>query len=366
MSIESSLKKDGIEVISKLDTLKINTIARNVSQKICGTFPEFHIDQNELFIKLSRLDMYIADMPEGMAEANYFYKNSSIYFNSKVDEKYFEDFAIHECIHYIQERKDKKNYLLKMGLCNYSEFKVYGLALNEAAVQLMVSKILATPKEDVKYFNISFETTSPNFYPIQCALVNQLAYITGEDILFESTINSNDDFKEELANKIGYKNFIKIQNLIDDTLALEEEIQRISNKLLEADSKNRRIDHFISKIDSLKKEIANTFVKTQNLIIHSYFDKKFEKVTNVVNADEYRKELYSFKDYIGYVEGYKDFNTYYVNKMEELEYKMNMLEHTGSVYLIERTPSKLQLFFRSIKRLLSIGSYEIEQQKEHQ
>ena len=35
MSIESDLKKDGIEVIRKLDTLKIISIARNISIKIC-------------------------------------------------------------------------------------------------------------------------------------------------------------------------------------------------------------------------------------------------------------------------------------------------------------------------------------------
>ena len=34
-----------------------------------------------------------------------------------------------------------------MGLCDYTEFKIYGLGLNEAAVQLMASKVLAIPKE---------------------------------------------------------------------------------------------------------------------------------------------------------------------------------------------------------------------------
>ena len=64
MSIETDLKKDGIEVIEALDTLKINSIARNISQKICETFPEYGFHQNELFIRLSRLNMYRAKMPE--------------------------------------------------------------------------------------------------------------------------------------------------------------------------------------------------------------------------------------------------------------------------------------------------------------
>ena len=64
MSIETDLKKDGIEVIKPLDTLKINSIARNVAQKICDTFPDYGFNQNDLFIKLSRLNMYKAKMPE--------------------------------------------------------------------------------------------------------------------------------------------------------------------------------------------------------------------------------------------------------------------------------------------------------------
>lgn len=64
MSIETDLKKDGIEVIEALDTLRINSIARNISRKICDTFPHYGFNRNELFIRLSRLNMYRAKMPE--------------------------------------------------------------------------------------------------------------------------------------------------------------------------------------------------------------------------------------------------------------------------------------------------------------
>ncbi len=224
MSIKSDLKKEGIEVTYELDTLSINSIAKNISRRIIESFPEFKIPENELFIKLSKLKMYKAKMPEGMAEANYFYKNCSIYFNSRIDDDDLEEFAIHECIHYIQEVKDKRNYLLRMGLCDYTEFKIYGLGLNEAAVQLISSKINGIPKEYVKYFGISFETTSPSYYPLECCLVNQLAYLVGEDVLFESTLNSNDNFKNKLAELVSPKVFMAIQNSIDEILYHEEDI----------------------------------------------------------------------------------------------------------------------------------------------
>ena len=232
MSVKSDLKKDGITVTQKLDTLTINSIARNISLKICKTFPQYGLNQNELFIKLSRLNMYKAKIPEGMAEANYFYKNSTIYFNEHIQDEDIEEFAIHECIHYLQEVKDKRNYLLRMGLCDYTEFKIYGLGLNEAAVQLMASKINGFPKEYVKYFGISFETISPSYYPLECQLVSQMAYLIGEDILFESTLRSNDNFKIKFAESTSPKIFMAIQNAIDDILNNEENIIKLNNKIV--------------------------------------------------------------------------------------------------------------------------------------
>ena len=355
MSIESDLRKDGIEVTEKLDTLKINSIARNVSIKLCDTFPEFNLNQNELFIKLSRLDMYKAKMPEGMAEANYFYKNTSIYFNEHIQDEDLEEFAIHECIHYLQEVKDKRNYLLRMGLCDYTEFKIYGLGLNEAAVQLMASKVNGIPKEYVKYFGISFETTSPSYYPLECCLVSQLAYLIGENVLFESTLNSNDNFKEQFANLTSPKTFMAIQNAIDEILNNEEEIIKLNNKIAAIDDRNKKVDGMLEKIDELKSEISLTFMRTQNLIISSYFDASFNSISNLEEVENYRRKLYNFKDCLGCMEGYTFFNDYYVNKMMELEKKYNSIENGEVETAIKVITKKENIFvsiFKAIKRLL--------------
>lgn len=351
MSIEADLKKDGIEVIETLDTLKINTMARNIAQKICETFPNYGFNQNDLFIRLSRLNMYRAKMPDGMAEANYFYKNTSIYFNEHIADDDLEEFAIHECIHYMQEVKDKRNYLIKMGLCDYTEFKIYGLGLNEAAVQLMSSKINGIPKEYVKYFGISFETTSPSYYPLECCLVNQLAYITGEDILFESTLKSYDNFKKVFSDLTSPKTFMTIQNGIDEILYHEEDIIKLNNKISQIEDRNKKVDGMIEKIEELKTEINLTFLKTQNLIISSYFDHAFDNITNLEEIEKYRKKLYNFKDYLGYTEGYTFFNDYYVSKMEELEHKYNLLENGQFVTSLKVISKKENVFMRLIKTL---------------
>ena len=364
MSIKSDLKKDGIEVTQKLDTLKINSIAKNIASKLCETFPSYGLNENDLFIKLSRLDMYKAKMPEGMAEANYYYKNTSIYFNEHIPEEDMEEFAIHECIHYLQEVKDKRNYLLKMGLCDYTEFKIYGLGLNEAAVQLMSSKVIGIPKDYVKYFGISFETTSPSYYPLECCLVNQLAYITGEDVLFKSTLNSDNNFKVKFSELTSQKDFMAIQNAIDDILFAEEDIIKLNNKIATTDDRNKKVDDMVKKIDDLKEKIKLTFLRTQNLIISSYFDKAFLNINNLEKLENYRKKLYNFKSYLGFAEGYTFFNDYYVEKMSQLEHKYNILENGGietAINIRTNSQSKIISLFKAIKRLILGKSAETEQ-----
>jgi len=205
MSIESELLKDGIKIIGRLDTLSINKLSKRVAERLIKTFPRAYFNLNQLFIEFSRTPMYIAKMPEGYAEATYFYKNSSIYFKEGVPLDELEKFAIHELIHHIQEVKDQNGNLCRLGLCDYRDFKTRGLALNEGAVQLATAKALGYKQEIVKYYDISFPTTSPNYYPLLCNLVNQLAHITGEDLLFESTLFSTEQFKTELVSVCGKK-----------------------------------------------------------------------------------------------------------------------------------------------------------------
>ena len=319
MSIQSDLQKDGIEVTKQLSSLTVNSLAKSISEKICNTFPDYNFNKADLFMKLCKLNMYMAKMPDGMAEANYFYKNTSIYFNEKIDLNDIEEFAIHECIHYLQEVKDAKNKLIKMGLCEYSNAKPYGLGLNEAAVQLISAKIIGIPKEYVKYFGISFETNSPSYYPLECCLVNQLAYLIGDDILFKSTFYSNDDFKSILSNMTSPKTYVIIQNSIDTILNKEEEIILLTNKIFELDSENKDILNYRRKIEELKSEITISFMRTQNLIISSYFDTTFNNIENLEQLENYRRKLYQFKTYLGNTDNYTFFNEYYIKKMESLE-----------------------------------------------
>ena len=348
MSVESDLRKDGIEVIKKLDTLRINSIARNISIRLCETFPNFNLNQNDLFIKLSRLNMYIAKMPEGMAEANYFYKNTSIYFNEHIADEDLEEFAIHECIHYIQEIKDKRNNLIRMGLCNFDTLKITGMGLNEAAVQYSTSKVIGIQKEAVKYFGISFETTSPSYYPLECNLIEQLTYFTGDEILFDSTFTSNDKFKNTFISLTSEKTYDEVEKNVDQILDLEEAIIKLNNKISTFDERNKTVDKLVTKAENCKNKISEYFEKTQNLIIKNYFDKAFKHIKNLEELDNYRRKLDHYKNLIGRTDNYTFFDDYYTEKMSQLEHKSNVLENGGiETALTIKKPTKVGSWFRA-------------------
>ena len=119
--------------------------------------------------------------------------------------------------------------------------------------------------------------------------------------------------------------------------------------------RNKKIDGMLKKIDELKSEIMLTFMRTQNLIISSYFDKAFENISNLEEVENYRRKLYTFKDYLGCTEGYTFFNDYYVNKMEQLENKYNALENgnvENAIKLITKKESKIISFFKALKKLV--------------
>lgn len=362
MSIESDLKKDGIENIRSMNTLTINKLAKRIAESLCEAFPSLNLDYDELFIRLSRINMYKAKMPKGFSEANYFYKNSSIYFNEDLKTDHMIDYAIHEAIHHLQEIKDKKGYLLRLGLCDFSEFKIYGMALNEAAVQYMASKAVNSKKESVKYYGITFSTTSPNCYSLECNLLEQLIYITGEDSLIDSTFHSNDEFKYDLIEFFGETSFYTIQKNLDTLLYAEEDLIKLNNKLQQEEENSKNLVKIVNKIDITRQKISNTYIETQNLIIFSYFNKAFKKIKDLEQLDEYRRKLYNFKDLIGTYDNYTFFNDYYVEQMARLEEKHHALENATS--LIPISNNKIVAFFRAIKNMILKPKEELTKPKE--
>lgn len=340
MATYSRLKKEGIEVVSQLDTLKVNTIAINVASKLCLAFPEHNLNKSELFESLSRLNMYVAKMPADSSGAKYFYKDNSIYFNETADIDEMSTLAVHECIHYIQEARDYTNRVSKMGL--YTPTSNTGLAINEAAVQLMASEANMNETSTETYYGILINTISPNYYPLECALLNQISYFTGTYPLFHSTLNSNDVFKNTFTLKSDKKTYSIVSKNFDKLLSLESNLNYFSSELQYTD-KVSSIKLLNKLINETKEDIKEIFFKTQNLIMHKCFKNEFNSIRNLEDIKDFNNKLYNYKNIIGSAEDYTFYNEFYRNMMNVIEEKKAYIEQYGEINLFENVNTSLML-----------------------
>lgn len=331
MSINSTLKKEGIKVIKQLDTLEINKIASNISEKICSSFPEHNINQSDLFISIARLNMYIADMPNDSDIAKYFYKNNSIYFSKKMNFNDLSTLALHECLHFMQELKDKHGKLLKLGLHNIKQNNA-GLAINEAAVQLMASHATDSKPDTVRYYNMDLTTPSPIFYPLQTAILSEMIYFTGSYPLFHSTLNSNDVFKNTFIAKSSPKTYSNIEYNLDLILHYEELLSETTQKLaLCSDNENSisKLRTLNSKVNALKSIIFEKTLETQNIIINDCFNREFELIRNLDDIKDFQYKLYNFKHVLINAENYNFYNQFYCEMMNILDEKREYIKQYG-------------------------------------
>ena len=354
MNIEKDLQKDGIIITEKVNTDTILNITNSIANKIAQSFPNFGLKKEEIFAKLFTLSMYRADMPEGMAEANYCYKNSSIYFNSHIADEDLEEFAIHECLHFLQEVKDEKNKIQKMGLSTYSKFKIIGMGINEAAVQYISSKIIGIEADFEKYYDISLRTPSPSYYPLECALLNELVYFIGEDTLFKSTYFSCDDFKNEIIKRTSKAVYESIVSAFDDILKYEEKLIILNNKLLNTEKSSK----LQLKILKYREKINNIFMQTQNLIIQDFFDFEFNNISNLEQLENFRKRLINFENLIGKTDGYIFYDNYCTESMNKLEHKSNILENGGTETALINKHLPVLNIFDKLKKFFSMNFKE--------
>jgi len=343
MGIDSVLKKEGITVIEKLPILKTNIISNNIATKLCEVFPEHNFDKQTLFVNLSRLNMYVAEMPYTSSMAKYFSQNQSIYFNQKLNLDDLDTIAIHECLHFIQESNAKAQNLNRMGLTNLDS-KHYSSALNEAAVQLMASEANNEKDDLVTYYNLTLPTTSPTYYTLECALLKQMSYFTGTYPLYHSTIYSNDIFKNTFIQKTNKRTYKIVENNLNKLVELQDILSDMTNELQYSNANSTKIKSINSAINNKKEEIFNLFLKTQNIIMTNCFNMEFKNIKTFDDLKHFKSRVYNFqyliathKDYTFY----KDFFYYTMNKVEQKE---EILEKNGLILLHEENESALVLF----------------------
>ena len=274
MNTSKDLEKIGIFPKKELEIGEKNKIARNVADRL-RSIKELCNSYNELYMRIFNCNMYYADVNEKFGDVFYYYKNNTIYIDSRKDISKIDSYIMHETIHYLQNfSKINSKEGKRAGICQFREFKIFGLGINEAIVQYITAKALGNKIHRVNNEKITICTNSESYYKYMTSLINQILLLIGEKGAVDSCINSTDKFEESL-----YNTFEENGNKI------------IKNFDLIFDENN--------KLDRDENKIIDIYMQTQELIYTTYFTKVCKSLTTIKEVDTEVEKLENYSEIMG-------------------------------------------------------------------
>ena len=274
MNLQKKLQNIGIEQTAKIDPEFVRLIAFNVTEALTSAFPIIYNDYNNIFAQLINCNMYTVRITKQISSVNYIYENNSIYIDENIDLTTINEQIIHECIHYIQDSRNKHGKLDKIGLCNFGRFSVFGLGINEAAVQYISAKAVENNTTTLEKYGVRVKTISPNYYPFLTNLIEQIVYLIGEDVLVKGILNDGRKLEDELLNTFE-SNTKRIINQFDIIIDINNKLSTENNP---------------EKIKIYQEEISAMYIDTQNKIFSTFFEKILPKLTKTVCSNDVIKQ----------------------------------------------------------------------------
>jgi hypothetical protein len=278
MNWEKELKRVGIVPIRSLRPDEKNYIIRQFVQRLQKIYDISEQEYNRIFMKMNNCPMYLSEINGCLGKANYFYKNQSIYFDQSLDLENVDEVVLHECIHYFQDCREKDGALNRIGLCEFREFSVNGLGLNEAAVQYIVSDMLEKKEEEVEIYGIKLKTKSPTYYPIMCNLMQQIIYLVGEETVFNSTLYNKNELEEWYFYYCGDSTLNSIKSKFDAIIEEKQKLKESEVRLVEQ-LQWQGIKQKV-KDEQSQWKIRKLYEETQREILISYFDRSISFTRN--------------------------------------------------------------------------------------
>lgn len=343
MSIRKELRDLQIKPIEDLLYKEKDILINNIATKFINAFPKLQLDYNDLLNKLHNCNMVKAEINSKLGTANYFYKNNTIYISKCANIENPDEFVIHEFIHYLQDQRTYDGKLKRMGLCTFQEFKIYGLALNEAAVQYITAKLLNKKEEVFEFLGMRINTVSNNYYPFLCALLNQIIFLIGEDVVIESTLKNNDEFAETFSENIGEDTYYIVEQQFDTILNTKQKIlELLDNKIV-----NEKL--IIKKQHDLKEQ----FLNAQKTIFKGYFDNFLYRIDTLDEVELYKEKLNEYIKIIYNRENDEFYDNYMSENLKKLDRKVLDIHRKNSrSNLIVFNENKIFAVIRAIKNLL--------------
>ena len=316
------LKRYNIKPIRKLEVDEVEYIAEVATKKMEAMIPEF--SGKNMYEKIKNATIYLADIPDNYTKVNYILSTNSIYIRGEENIKKIDKIMFHEIFHYIQCVKNTAGEGMpeRMGLCRFKEYRIKGLALNEAAIQLIISMIFEEEQESNKYFGIEVKSIHNKYFPILCALLQQIIYIVGDIPLVTSLLDNSDNFQIAFEEFAGERAYDFLMSSFDKMMKARDKIienNRLINEQNLKDSKKKLLDN---QTKIYVKEIQNHFFAIQKLCYTEYFNRIFRKTKNAKELNEVKKEIERYYSHIGIINGEDDFMKYIQKKLNKLNKKI--------------------------------------------
>ena len=181
---------------------------------------------------------------------------------------------------------------------------------------------------------MELSTESPDFYPLQTALLNEMIYFTGSYPLYHSTLYSNDIFKNTFIAKSNDKAYAQIEKNFDliyeyETL-LSKQVYELS--LCSEEYKSiKKIRKINSKIDAYKQIILEKTLETQNLILFNCFNNEFDNIKTLEHIKDFEQNIYNFRHVLITTQNYNYYNDFYADMMSKVGEKKEFLLKYGDI-----------------------------------
>ena len=287
MNIQKKLSRLGIEKIEELDKKDVNYLAHYMANCMTSTFHVLQDYYNEMLAKLLNCTMFYAKITGNVAKVNYIHEDNCIYIDENINIYEPNEQLFHELIHYLQVFRKNNGKIKQIGLCNFGDFSVSGLGLNEALVQYMSAKLTKREKQRTTVYGLELKTISPDAYPVLTNLMEELVYLLGEEEIVLASINAKNNFDD-----LFYNTFEEKGNQI---IKAFDKVLDLKNKLLEA----REGIYKKETPEVLEASICYTYLNTQKTMLTKYFDKMVTMLTSIEEIDFYIEKSLNFSKVLG-------------------------------------------------------------------
>lgn len=283
MKTQKKLEKLGIVKEKELEPKEVNYIAHFMADSITNRFKVLQLQYNEILAKILNCKMYYAKIPDNISKVNYIYEDDSIYIDKNINISKPNEQLYHEIFHYLEVIRKPNGKIKKMGLCNFGDFGISGLGLNEALIQYMSAKIMENEKQTIVIKDIKLKTISPTSYPMLTNLIEQLIYLIGEDKIIEYAMDINEEFDNLFYNTFEEKTNQIIKNF-DKLLDLKTKISLETNK---------------DKKQELEIEAQEVYLDTQKMMIIKYYQNIILRINDEKEIEHYMNKFYENKELLG-------------------------------------------------------------------